>query len=1065
MTSVTRYTIILFLAMILICTSVLAEDAGTQSGYSVGNELSALPLSFIPNVGQVDPQVLYFVKASDYSLYFLDDEVVLFSYDTGSVVRMSVAGAGPSLVEGIEPLGGKANFFTGGDPADWKTGVTTYGGILYTDVVPGADLYFRGKDGILKREFVLSEGADPSAIRMKYEGVDSISVTADGSLLVQTTGGALTEDAPVCYQVIDGQQKPVSCRYVIFGDEVGFSLGLYDTAYPVVIDPVLDFADFLGGDNRDYGFGIVADAEGNFVVTGATSSPDFPIADSAINATLNGNKDVFVTKFPADGSTLLWSTYLGGNRSEESLAIAMDPFYDNTTIITGYTNSNNFPVMGGLSKPDMNETSSSDVFAAGLDTNGNLVFSTMWGGGDTDVGTGVAVDPSGNGWTYVTGFTYSPDFNITPGAFLGTKMGVPPARYADAFLTGFQWSSDPATLTYSTFIGGNLTDKGQGVALNNTTQNIYVTGYTESPNFLRANAKFPAAIQGGRDIFVVKFTGLAVPVINWSENLGGSADDVGNGIAIDSLDRAVVTGYTISPDYKTSLNAYHKTAYGIPPFSDVFISRFKPDGSLNYSTYLGGVNSDAGKAVALDNLNNIYITGYTTSLDFPSVNSAHIQPAKNAFQDAFVTMMNENGKTLNFSTFLGGGLDDTGTAIAVNSPFDIWVTGYTTSFDLIRNLKLSHRIPTGSTYEWYNTYFGDHYGNFEDAFIAKINNRPEPAFPDADFNGTPRSGSAPLTVQFNDLSTGNPTMWDWDFGDGQPNSTDKNPIHTYDNPGNYTVTLTASNSVGTDTERKVDYIIVGKPSSLSFVPSCENTTRLSRILIPVNGTRQVSFMLDQAPNGLSAYNYTLRMNDTWVANFTDLRRPCWMPEADDYPGFIPNEGNPGWPFPLEGIGNHSPVNLTFAGIDLPAPPEDPDPLGVIQAGAEDISQANLTIKGLHNGTANITVVAVDELNDDDDLPITLHPPYTSVLLEIQVVDLFPIPPGNPHPPQDLDGDGLYEDINGDGRATFKDVEVFFVNFWFVKNNEPLDFFDFDRNGRYSYHDVTALFMIIAMSTS
>lgn len=1064
MNSLTKSAIILTLAMILACAFATADGTEIQTGSAISSEVSALPLCFIPNSGQTDSQVLYFVQSSEHSIYFLETEVILFSYDSGSTVRMVLEGADPASVMGIEPLSGKANFYIGSDPSGWKTDVAMYGGILYRDVLPGTDLSFRGKGGVLKREFVLAPGADPAAIRMKYLDAGAITAAGDGSLLITTAGGVFTEAAPVCFQEINGERIPVSCEYVISGDTAGFSVGRYDPRYPLVIDPAVDFADFLGGDNRDYGFGIGVDEVGNVIVTGSTASPDFPVADSAINATLNGNKDVFVTKLPADGSTLIWSTYLGGNRSEEAFGLSMDLFggnTSNTTLITGYTNSLNFPQVGGAPRPDTNPIPSSDVFAAGLDQDGNLLFTTMWGGNESDIGMSIA---AGNGTAFVTGFTYSPNFTIAGAAFRPTKFGTPQNGNADAFMTEFDWTA-PATFIYSTFIGGaNATDKGHGIATNNTTQMTYVTGYTESTNFSTLNAKLPNANAGGKDAFVVKFSGYAAPTVLWSEYLGGSADDMGNGVAIDSLDRAVVTGYTISPNFKTTTNAYRKTAYGIPPFADVFVTRFRPDGNLNYSTYLGGINSDGGKAVALDGLNNIYVTGYTSSLDFPSVNASGIQPLKNPFQDAFITMINENGKApLNFSTFYGGGLDDTATSIAVKlrtdgtgpGTYDVFVTGYTTSFDL-------HTV---NEFEWYNTYFGWHYGNFEDAFIVKMGNTHAPTQPYADFNGSPRVGYAPLLVNFTDLSTGYPDAWEWDFGDGSGNSTVQHPQHTYTVPGNYTVTLTVSNSVGMDTEQKVDYIQVLEPSSVSFVTSCTNTTRITRIVVPVNATRKFAFMLDQAPLGLMGYNFTLMMNNTTIANFTNVSRPCWMIYADQYPGFTPNKGigNPPWPFApnCEAWGNESPWNLTFAGIDLPAPPSNPDPLGLIQAGAKNVSLANLTIRGISNGTTFINVSAVNRLEDDQNNNMTLIPNASTVILQVDVLPLYPIPPDNPLLPRDPDCDGLYEDIDGDGNLTFKDVEVFFVWFEYAVSVEPLELFDFDQDGMWTYHDVIELFMEIA----
>ena len=215
--------VILFMLVILLVLSgtACASEQSAGGAAAVRAELSKLPLSFIPNQGQADPAVLFQVKAEGHTIFLTKNDVVLVADNDGApaVFSTTVAGANPAAtVVGVDPLPGTASFFIGNDPANWQSGLATYGGVEYKNVLPGVDLTYRGTNGVLKREFVVAPGADASGIVIVYDNIDGLAYGPDGTLEVQTPAGVLTETAPVCYQVINGNTVDVPAQYNILGN-------------------------------------------------------------------------------------------------------------------------------------------------------------------------------------------------------------------------------------------------------------------------------------------------------------------------------------------------------------------------------------------------------------------------------------------------------------------------------------------------------------------------------------------------------------------------------------------------------------------------------------------------------------------------------------------------------------------------------------------------------------------------------------------------------------------------------------------------------------------------------
>ena len=509
-------------------------------------------------------------------------------------------------------------------------------------------------------------------------------------------------------------RKLVNAYYVLKSKgEVTFEIAPYDRTLPLIIDPVLSYSTYLGGSDMDYANGIAVDPSGNAYVTGYTASADFPLVNPAQNSPGGGTCsdgvdtipcfDAFVTKLNPAGSGLVYSTYLGGSGEDYGTGIALDASGD--AYVTGYTNSTDFPVQHALQAEN---AGGYDVFVAELSADGaSLIYSTYWGGSSDDIGTGVAVDSSGN--AYISGFTASLGFPVTPGALQ--------AKYGGGDHDGFvvKVNTGGAELGYSTFLGGGADDYAYGVAVD-SAGDAYVTGATNSANLPTVNA-FQPNYAGGLcatapntfpcyDAFVAKLNPAGSALI-YSTYLGGTGSDYGYAIALDGSSNAYVTGYTISTNFPTTAGALRRVFGGS---YDAFVAKLNGAGSaLVYSTYLGGAGTEIGYDVAVDSFGRALVTGYNYGGHFPTVSPLQAQNA--GFYDAFASVLNATGSSLVFSTYLGGSYDEVGRGISLDPSGNAYVTGGTFSVD----------FPTTS-----GSYQPSYGGGPYDAFVTKFGLPPVP---------------------------------------------------------------------------------------------------------------------------------------------------------------------------------------------------------------------------------------------------------------------------------------------------------------------------------------------------
>ena len=560
---------------------------------------------------------------------------------------MRFDGASVTQPLGYDPMG-VTNFMLG-EPSTWRTDVPSFAGLVYPDLYPGIDLHIRGLKGSLKYEFHVDPGVDYRQIQVRYEGIEGLSLAADGSLHVATAIGSIVDAAPVVYQEGAGGRQELPGRYELLGEAVhGFVVDGVDTALPLVIDPELAWGTYLGGGNgggsEDYGHGIAVDDSGNVLVTGGTASSGW--ISGGWDTSPNGGWDAFVMKFSQQGEHL-WSTYLGGTGSDVGNGVTVDG--SGNALVTGETWSSGW-VSGGW---DTSHNGGWDAFVVKLSPQGQHLWSTYLGGGRSDSGSGIAVDGSDN--VLVTGETYNSGW-LTGGWDTIHNGGL------DAFVLKL----DPqGQHLWSTYLGGTGSDVGNGIAVDGSG-NILVTGETASSGWVSGG--WDTSHNRDQDAFVVKLSPHGQHV--WSTYLGGTDSDVGNGVAVDGLGNVLVTGYTFSPGWVSGgWDTSHNGG------QDAFVTKLDHQGEHLWTTYLGAGGWDAGFSIAVDSAGSALLTGETYHSGWVS---GGWDTSDNGKQDAFVAKLSPQGEHL-WSTCLGGAMNDNARGITVDDSGNVLMAGSTSS--------------------------------------------------------------------------------------------------------------------------------------------------------------------------------------------------------------------------------------------------------------------------------------------------------------------------------------------------------------------------------------------------
>jgi hypothetical protein len=720
---------------LVVLATLLACPAPTQSSAAAPNAatLYRQPPVFVENRGQWDGDFLHKTRIGamtvlvekngwtftieEFKEKLADPEDPMGSahrrhpereFVRGVAVRMRFGGG--ARAEGVvagTTRPGVHNYFLGNDPARWRMDVPLYEGVRLSNVWPGVDVGVRIEDGHFEYDVFVEPGADLSQVTFEVEGADGLRLAGDGELLIETPLGSVRQTVPKTWQILDdGRRETVQCDYVILGEKrFGFAVPAHDAERPLVIDPGLIYATYMGGGSDDSAVSVALDATGAATVAGYTTSTNFPTTAGAYDTSFNGGTaDAFVARLNAAGNALLYATYLGGGNHDDARSVALDS--TGAATVVGSTDSTNFPTTAGAYDTSYNGVA--DVFVVRMNVTGSvLLYATYIGGGIQEWPNSVALDATGA--ATVVGSTSSTNFPTTAGAYDTSHNG----GVSDAF--AFRLNATGNALLYATYLGGGGdSEPANGVALD-ATGAATIVGYTQSTNFPTTPGAYDTSYNGGvTDAFAVRLNASGNALI-YATYLGGGSEDPASSVALEATGAATVVGNTISTDFPTTAGAYDTSQNG---GSDAFVVRLDPTGNaLLYATYLGGGATEAGFSVALDATGAATVVGWTDSTNFPTTAGAY-DTSHNGFPDAYVVRLNLSGTAVLYGTYLGGGGSDVAFCGAIDATGAATVVGST----------YSTNFPT--TAGAYNT--SSNGGN--EAFVARLQlstfSYPLMAFPD-----------------------------------------------------------------------------------------------------------------------------------------------------------------------------------------------------------------------------------------------------------------------------------------------------------------------------------------------
>ncbi len=683
-------------------------------------------LAFEPNMGQTDPSVNFLSHGPGFETFLTNGGAVLElaqpaaqaqpgqapvpSTAAPDVLTLSFAGGDTApQMYATDQLPSVSNYFTGDDPSKWIADVPNYAGVIEKNVYPGIDVEFHGdSQKELEYDFIVSPGADLSRVKVSWQGAQSVQSDGQGNLLITTASGrTLTETAPKLYQTINGVQQAVSGQGVVNADgTVSFQASGYDPTRPLVVDPSIVYSSYLGGSGADYAYAVAVDSSGAAYVTGSTTSTNFPTG-SALQGSYAGGTDVFVTKLNAQGSGIVYSTYLGGSNTDVGYGVAVG-LSGQVWVVGSTTSVGSATTLFPTTSNAYQKTATyGAAFAACLGAAGDaLTYSTLLGNSLGMAATAVAVDAAGA--AYLTGYVdvaSGSTFPTTSGAFQ-TAPGSPSGGY-DAFVAKLP-AGGSGSLDYSSYLGGSSSDRGYGIAVD-PSGDAYVTGWTQSTNFPTTSGAFRTTMPSGTQASFVAKVNPSGSALSYSTYLSGGTADAGYAVAVDQAGAAYVTGATSSA-FPTTSGAF-QTSMGTSVGYDAFVAELNPAGSgLKYGSYLGG-GGETGTGIALDASGQATVVGYTTGSAFPVTANA-MQSSSGGGTDAWVAQVNAAGTTLNYASYLGGSGTDEATGVGVDAQGFAYAVGFTNSSN----------FPTSSGA--FQT--AGHGTSNYDAFVTKIAQVPAP---------------------------------------------------------------------------------------------------------------------------------------------------------------------------------------------------------------------------------------------------------------------------------------------------------------------------------------------------
>lgn len=710
----------------------------------------------------------YFVDAHSYKVHFL--------------------GANDSVLKGQEKRQTQLNFFQGNDQSKWVSNAAVFDKIRYENLYDHIhlDAYSKGSD--FKYDFIVEPSGDPSQIRLQYESADGLEIQ-DGKLVVTTSVNVIQELAPYAWQVIDGKEIQVPCQYKINSNTVTFHFPQgYNTDLPLVIDPVVLAATLSGSTlNKNFGHTATFDNAGNIYAGGISFGAGYPTNSGSFQTDFaGGERDICVSKYNPTGTQMLYATYIGGAGDDFPHSMVTD--FSGQLYIYGSSTSINYPTTSNAVQPQHGGLS--DIIVSKLNTDGSqLVGSTYLGGTDVD-GVNqstyfgnygddfrgeIIVDAQGN--AYVSSHCSSSDFPVTNNAYDQTyNSNSGPTFLIDQDAVVLKLNSDLSALYWATFLGGDGTDTGAGLRLDDNN-NVYVTGNAGHSNFPTVAGGYQTTHLGGvEDAYVALISADGSELLK-STFFGTTGNDHSYFIDIDEQDNIHILGQsngvitpTPSVTYSTNNN------------SPQFLAAFdKSLSTLIYQTNIGNGALPAGTsqfqfvpvALMVDKCDNIYFSGYYAQEGLPTTPNAIESNGSNSF---YLGVLDPLATGLSYGTYYGnadhvdGGtsrFDKSGTVYqavcscdwansVMNTNADAWSTSSNLDCD-VGVFKIDFEVPTVTA----------------SAFASPAT-----------------SGCIPFEVDF--TYTGQDAEnYSWDFGNGG-NSSQENPSQTYTEAGKFTVTMIAS---------------------------------------------------------------------------------------------------------------------------------------------------------------------------------------------------------------------------------------------------------------------------------
>ncbi len=798
--------------------------------HAASNPDEAIPkqLFFTENKNQWDKKIVYMSELQSGRL-FLEKNVFTYLFINPTDVQMMHPHDGAQLnavhlhafkvhfenanpdpvIASTDQVSTYRNYFIGSDSSHWAGNVHMYRTVNYKNIYNGIDLNVYSKRFNLKYDFIVHAGSDASLVSLGYEGVNSLVIDKKGELHIGLSTSDIAEEKPFAYQLINGERKEVKCRFKLTGSEISFVFPHgYNKNYTLIIDPTLVFSSYTGSVSDNWGFSATYDQSGDLYSGGMAYTVGYPVTIGAFQVTYQGGgaggngwcHDIVISKFNPAGTSLLFSTYLGGSDNEQPNSLIVDK--NDNLLVMGVSWSSDFPVTAGAY--NVTYGGNGDIIVAKFNTSGSSLLACTYMGGSSMDGINITpafwtqyglkfsyadetrgdIEIDANNNVIVATSTQSPDFPVTAGVLQTTFGG----GLQDGVI--FKLNNSLSALQFSTFLGGSGDDAVYSCAIG-SANDLYVAGGTQSVDFTTTAGTLHTTFQGKTDGFVTHINSNATSILH-STYIGTSEYDQAYFVQLDFNGNVYLCGQTMGA-YPVSGGVYSN------PGTGHFIHKMSADlGTSFFSTTFGSGSTPnlALTAFLVDTCENIYVAGWGRCINtdqapdfYPAGSTNGLPVTADAMQtttdgcDFYFFCLSRDAVSLLYATYFGGPLSME------------HVDGGTSRFD-----------KRGTIYE---AICGGCWGNSDltttPTSWSRTNNCPTGcnlAAVKINFNlsstvsgltASPLSGCVPFTANFINKSI-SATNYIWDFGDGSSTDTSFEPSHIYNDTGTFKVMLVAINN-------------------------------------------------------------------------------------------------------------------------------------------------------------------------------------------------------------------------------------------------------------------------------